>query len=440
VASEAFDRTQGAIEAASQARAAMARASAQTRRSALHALAAQMEAAQPALCAANADDVAQAEATRLPASLLGRLRVDAGKVASMAARVRAVAELPDPLAIGGPVRILPSGLRLEPRRVPLGLIGVVYEARPDVTTEVASIALKAGNAVVLRGGREAQRTQAVLAGCLGRALALADLPPTAAAVVSDDDDRSGFAAMMASDRFDLVVPRGGAGLIARVRREARAPVIETGVGNCHVYVDGAADLAMALRIAVDAKVDSPAVCNAAETILVDRAVAGTFLPALGAALAAWGVRLRACPDSAALLAATGAAIEPAGEDDWSTEYLDLVCAVRVVDGVEGAIGHIARYGTRHSEAVVTDSVAVQERFAAGVDAAVVYVNASTRFTDGYEWGLGAEVGISTQKLHVRGPVGLEALTTLRYVATGTGQIRGPERVAPAAPRAGPVRG
>jgi glutamate-5-semialdehyde dehydrogenase len=230
--------------------------------------------------------------------------------------------------------------------------------------------------------------------------------------------------MMDSDRFELVVPRGGAALIERVRREARAPVIETGVGNCHVYVDAAADLAMAVAIVVDAKVDRPAVCNAAETLLVDRAIAARALPAIGRALTRRGVRLRCCADSLELLLGAGVPAEAADEADWATEYLDLVCAVRVVDGVDAAVDHIGRYGSRHSEAIVTDSLAAAERFAAGVDAAAVYVNASTRFTDGYEWGLGAEVGISTQKLHVRGPVGLEALTTLKYVAVGTGQVRG----------------
>ncbi len=421
---DAGARARAAIEAAAQAATAVAAASAAQRASVLLELAGLLVGTADRFLEANAADVARAEGEGLAPALLGRLRVDRARVEAMAARARAVAALPDPLAMGGPSRVLPSGLRLEARRVPLGLIGVVYEARPDVTTEVASIVLKAGNAAVLRGGREAARSQGVLAELLAAALERAGLPAAALAVVTDDDERAAFAAMMASERFDLVVPRGGAGLIERVRRESRAPVIETGVGNCHVYVDGAADPAIALAVAVDAKVDNPAVCNAAETFLVDRACAPAMVPALGRALARWGVRLRACPESRRLLLAAGVPAEAADESDYETEYLDLVAAMRVVDGVEGAIAHIGRYGTRHSEAVVTDSVTASERFAVGVDAAAVYVNASTRFTDGYEWGLGAEVGISTQKLHVRGPVGLEGLTTTKYVLTGSGQVRG----------------
>ncbi|MCL6595659.1 MAG: glutamate-5-semialdehyde dehydrogenase [Firmicutes bacterium] len=421
---DAYERARQAIEAAHGAKDALGAASASTRDAALLALAEALEEGADALLEANARDVEAARRGGLAPALLGRLGLDGRRLAGMAARARAVAALPDPLALGGGARILPSGIRLEARRVPLGLIGVVYESRPDVTTEVAGIALKAGNAAVLRGGREAEATQGVLADILAGALGRVGLPSDAVRVVTDDAERGGFKAMMESDRFDLVVPRGGAGLIERVRREAHAPVIETGVGNCHVYVDGAADLDMAEAIVVDAKVDNPAVCNAAETILVDAALAEAALPRLGRALAAQGVRLRACPRSLALLRSAGVPAEAADEADWGTEYLDLVAAVRVVEGVEGAVEHIRRYGTRHSEAIVTDSLTAAERFAAGVDAAAVYVNASTRFTDGYEWGLGAEVGISTQKLHVRGPVGLEALTTLKYVAVGSGQVRG----------------
>ncbi len=421
---DTYARTEAAIQAAAAAAPVVATAAAARRAAALDRLADLLAASAESLLAANAEDVACAEADDLAPALLGRLRVDRARIAAMADRCRAVAALPDPLALGGPSRVLPSGLRLEARRVPLGLIGVVYEARPDVTTEVAAIALKAGNAAVLRGGREAQRSQTVLVGLLRRALEQAGLPGDALAVVTDDAERSGFAAMMASERFDLMVPRGGAGLIDRVRRESRTPVIETGVGNCHVYVDGAADAGMAVAISVDAKVDNPAVCNAAETILVDRACAPAMVPALGRALARFGVRLRACPDSRRLLLGAGIAAEAATESDFQTEFLDLVAAMRVVDGVDGAVEHIRRYGTRHSEAIVTDSAAAAERFTTAIDAAAVYVNASTRFTDGYEWGLGAEVGISTQKLHVRGPVGLEALTTTKYVVVGTGQIRG----------------
>jgi glutamate-5-semialdehyde dehydrogenase len=421
---ETYARTEAAIEAACAAAPTVAAAPAARRAEALLHLAERLEGTADRLLAANARDVARAEAGGLAPALLGRLRVDRARIGAMAARCRAVAALADPLSVGGPSRLLPSGLRLEARRVPLGLIGVVYEARPDVTTEVAAIALKAGNAAVLRGGREAEASQELLASVLESALEAAHLPPRALVVVTDDDTRSGFAAMMESERFDLMVPRGGAALIDRVRRESRAPVIETGVGNCHVYIDGAANAAMAVAIAVDAKVDNPAVCNAAETILIDRACAASMVPAVGRAMACHGVRLRACPESQRLLAMAGVGAEAVTEADFETEFLDLVAAMRVVEGVGGAVEHIQRYGTRHSEAIVTDSTAAAERFTHGVDAAAVYVNASTRFTDGYEWGLGAEVGISTQKLHVRGPVGLEALTTFKYVVSGTGQVRG----------------
>ena len=421
---DAGDAARAAIEAAHRAADAIAQAQAARRARALERLAARLDDTHQALLEANAADVAQARAEALAPALLGRLQVDRARLQAMAARCRAVAALPDPLSQGGPTRVLASGVRLEARRVPLGLIGVVYEARPDVTTEVASIALRAGNAVVLRGGREAARTQAVLGTLLADALADADLPPAGASVLTDDEGRAAFAAMMASDRFDLVVPRGGAALIERVRRESRCPVIETGVGNCHVYVDALADATMAVAVAVDAKVDNPAVCNAAETILVDRACDPALVGRLGRALVARGVRIRACAESMRALQAAGVRAEAASEADYESEFLDWIVAMRVVDGVEGAIAHVRAYGTRHSETIVTDSRTAAERFVAAVDAAAVYVNASTRLTDGFEWGLGAEVGISTQKLHVRGPVGLEALTTLKYVGWGSGQIRG----------------
>lgn len=434
-----YGHTHGAIDAAATAARAVAAAGDATRAAVLRSLADRLEAHAEGLMAANREDVARAQEGGLAAPLLGRLGVDRRRIGAMAARARAVAALADPLAQGGEVRPLPNGMRLEARRVPLGLIGVVYEARPDVTTEVASIALKAGNAVVLRGGSEASATQAVLARLLAASLAEAGLPESAVAVVTDGPQRDGFRAMMDSERFDLVVPRGGNALIERVRREARAPVIETGVGNCHVYVDGAANLDMAEAVVLDAKVDNPAVCNAAETLLVDRAIADEAVPRLIGALHGHGVRLRVCSRTLALLdPRLASVVEEAGEEDWQTEYLDLVLAVRVVDGLDDAVAHIRRYGTRHSEAIVTDRLEAAERFAAAVDAAAIYVNASTRFTDGYEWGLGAEVGISTQKLHVRGPVGLGALTTLKYVLTGAGHTRGEVGRAAAAVRLVPL--
>ena len=421
----AYVQTERAIEEALGAVTALAKSPRATRDAFLLTLAVRLPERETDLLKANARDLAREEG--LVASLRARLALTPGKIAAMSAKLRAVADLPDPLASGGVVRMLPSGLRLETRRVPLGLLGMVYESRPDVTVEAASLVIKSGNTAVLRGGHEALETNRVLADAIEGSLHAAGLPSSAVRTVEDDAERTGLRAMLASRRFALLIPRGSGGLIDHVRRFAESPVLETGVGNCHVYVHSQANLDQAAAIVVNAKADNPAVCNAAETLLVDEAVAERFLPRVARALAKHGVVLRGCERTQAILAggeAGDARVEPADETDWETEYLDRILAVRVVADVDEAIGHIARYGTSHSEAIVTDSLEAAERFTSQVDAACVYVNASTRFTDGYEFGLGAEIGISTQRLHVRGPVGLEALSTARHVLFGQGQIRG----------------
>lgn len=419
--------TAKAIDRASGVAPVLARSSRDRRDAVLLALAEGLRVRMAALLDANARDLRRE--TDLSPSLRARLELTESKVAAMAGKLGSVSDLADPLAAQGTVRTLPSGIRLETRRVPLGLLGMVYESRPDVTIEAASLVVKSGNVAVLRGGHEALETNRVLGAALGQALEGAGLPRDAVQVIEDDRARTGLEAMLSSPRFALLIPRGSGRLIDHVRRYAQSPVLETGVGNCHIYVHGKADLGQAVAIAVNAKADNPSVCNAAETLLVDEAVATAFLPRVAAALAAHHVTLRACTRTRAILTddlarTIGATVEPAEESDWETEYLDRILAVRVVSGIDEAISHIGRYGTSHSEAIVTDSFEAAERFTSDVDAACVYVNASTRFTDGYEFGLGAEIGISTQRLHVRGPVGLEALSTERHVLFGHGEIRG----------------
>jgi glutamate-5-semialdehyde dehydrogenase len=365
---------------------------------------------------ANAADVAAAAAEGTPEAILDRLRLDAARVAGVAEALRALVALPDP--VGDVVRgsTLPNGLQLRQVRVPLGVIGIVYEARPNVTVDAAGLCLKSGNAALLRGSASAFRTNTALVAVLTEAAEKTGLP--AGSIELLPADRASVGELLgARGLVDLVIPRGGASLIERVVRESRVPVIETGVGNCHVYVDAAADPAMAEAIVLNAKTHRVSVCNAAETLLVHRDVA--FLPRLLTALADAGVTLH----GDATAQAAHPAVVPATEEDWATEYLSMDMAVRVVDDLPTALEHIARWGSGHSEAIVSDSAAAIAGFTAGVDAAAVLVNASTRFTDGGEFGFGAEIGISTQKLHARGPLGLPELTSTTYVVTGSGHIR-----------------
>ncbi|MGY1782661.1 glutamate-5-semialdehyde dehydrogenase [Geodermatophilus sp. SYSU D01036] len=371
--------------------------------------------------AANARDVAAAGADGTPASVLDRLRLDAGRVAGVAAALRELVALPDP--VGDVVRgsRLPNGLELRQVRVPFGVVGIVYEARPNVTVDAAGLCLKSGNAALLRGSASAYRTNLALVAVLMEAGQKAGLPEGSVELLPADRASVGEL-LSARGHVDLVIPRGGASLIQRVVREAQVPVIETGVGNCHVYVDASADPAMAEAIVLNSKTHRVSVCNSAETLLVHRDV--PFLPRLLTALADAGVTLHG--DQATIDAAAQSglqAVVPATDEDWATEYLSMDMAVRVVDDLPAALEHIARWGSGHSEAIVADSASAIAAFTAGVDAAAVLVNASTRFTDGGEFGFGAEIGISTQKLHARGPLGLPELTSTTYVVTGNGHTR-----------------
>jgi glutamate-5-semialdehyde dehydrogenase len=383
---------------------------------ALSAMAAALLEHTDQVLAANAEDVEAAAAAGTPESVLDRLRLTADRVAGTADALRVLVALPDP--VGDVVRgsRLPNGLQLRQVRVPLGVVGIVYEARPNVTVDAAGLCLKSGNAALLRGSASAYRTNSALVAVLTEAGEKAGLP--AGFVELLPADRASVGELLnARGLVDVVIPRGGAALIERVVRESTVPVIETGVGNCHVYVDAAADAAMAEAIVVNAKTHRVSVCNSAETLLVHRDVA--FLPRLLSALVDAGVTLHG--DAVAQAAHT--AVVPATDEDWATEYLSMDMAVRVVDDLPAALDHIARWGTGHSEAIVSDSAAAIAGFTAGVDAAAVLVNASTRFTDGGEFGFGAEIGISTQKLHARGPLGLPELTSTTYVVTGSGHIR-----------------
>ncbi|MEX0658280.1 MAG: glutamate-5-semialdehyde dehydrogenase [Egibacteraceae bacterium] len=404
--------------AAKAAAPALARASTATRDAALQAMAAALDAGHARVLAANATDVDAASAAGVPDALLDRLTLTPQRLTAMAEALRDLVGLTDPT--GQVVRgfTLPNGLQVTQVRVPLGVIAMVYEGRPNVTVDAAGLAVKSGNACVLRGSSTAIHSNTVLADILRAALVAQGLPADVVSLISDTSRESVKELCRARGLVDLLIPRGGAGLINAVVADAQVPVIETGVGNCHVYVDAAADLAAARAITVNAKAHRPSVCNAAETLLVHRAVADAFLPSVSAALRAEGVELVGDADAQRL-----ADVAPATDEDWDTEYLDLRMAVRVVDDLDAALAHIARHGTMHTEAIVTEDRAAARRFTAEVDAAAVMVNASTRFTDGGEFGFGAEIGISTQKLHARGPMGLAELTTTKYIVEGDGQVR-----------------
>ena len=402
---------------------ALATAPQHVKDAALLTLAGLLEQSSDRIVTANAEDLLRGEAIGLDASLLDRLRLTDDRVHAIAAAVRDVARLADP--VGEVVRgsTLPNGLQLRQVRVPMGVVGMVYEARPNVTIDAASLAIKSGNAAVLRGGSAAALSNAVLVGLIQSALVAAGLP--ADAVLSIDDyGREGVVHLMrARGLVDLLVPRGGAGLIKTVVENSTVPVIETGTGNCHVVVDASADLAQALLITMNAKTRRVSVCNAAETLLVHADAADEFLPLVLPALAGAGVRLHADPRVQAAASALGVETEPATDADWSTEYLAMELAVGVVDSLDDAIEHIRRYSSGHTEAICTSDLRAAHRFTAEVDSAVVMVNASTAFTDGAEFGLGAEVGISTQKLHARGPMGLAELTSTKWIVTGNGHVR-----------------
>ena len=368
---------------------------------------------------ANGEDVAAGEAAGMRPSLLDRLRLTEERIAAMAQAVREVAAAPDPVGrvLSGEVR--PNGLQLQKVTVPLGVIGIIYEARPNVTSDAAALCLKAGNAVILRGGKEAFRSNQAVAEVLRDALEAGGLPRDGVQLVQDTSRQSAGELMALTQYLDVLIPRGGAGLIRSVKENAKVPVIETGVGNCHAYVDASADLCMAAEVVYNGKCSRPSVCNALETLLVHKDIAEQALPLIQSKLAEKQVELRGCERAQAILPG----ITPAREEDWETEYGDYILAVKVVDSLEEALAHIARYSSGHSEVILTRDYQAAQRFLEEVDSAAVYVNASTRFTDGGEFGLGAEIGISTQKLHARGPMGLGQLTSTKFLIRGSGQVR-----------------
>ncbi|MCU0538705.1 MAG: glutamate-5-semialdehyde dehydrogenase [Desulfobacterales bacterium] len=404
---------------ARQAARAVARAGTEVKNAALLEIAAAITHEAEELCAENAKDLQAARAGGLPAAMIDRLTIGSGTIVGMAAGLREVAGLPDPVGSCGPTRVRPNGLEITRMRIPLGVIGIIYESRPNVTVDAAALCLKAGNAVLLRGGSEALHSNRALAAVIGRALAAAGLPPAAVQVVPTADRAAVNALLQQEEWIDLIIPRGGEELIRFVAANSKIPVLKHYKGVCHVYVDEGADLAMAEAVCFNAKVQRPGVCNAMETLLVHRAEAGRFLPAMAARFAGAGVELRGCPETCRILPG----IVPAVDADWPAEYLDLILAVKVVSGMEAAIDHIAAYGSNHTEAIVTRDYERARRFVREVDSSVVLVNASTRFNDGGQLGLGAEIGISTSKLHAFGPMGLEELTTTKFIVLGSGQIR-----------------
>ena len=410
--------------AAKAAAPALAAADTARKNAALLAMADALEADADAILSANAEDVAAAR-DRLGAVMIDRLTLTKARIAGMAEGIRQVAALPDPVGEVREHTVRPNGLEINKVGVPLGVIAIIYESRPNVTSDAAALAVKSGNACVLRGGREAFRSANAVTAALRRGLSAVSLPDTLVQLVQDTSRESARELMTAQGYVDLLIPRGGAGLIRACVEQATVPCIQTGTGICHLYIDAAADEDMALDIVENAKASRPSVCNAAEVCLVHRDIAAHFLPRLKERLGAMReqagkppVELRLDPAAAAVI--DGKAASP---EDFDTEFLDYILAVRVVDGVDEAIAHIAAHSTGHSEAIITADEAAAARFTRAVDSAAVYVNASTRFTDGGEFGLGCEMGISTQKLHARGPMGLRELTSYKYVIRGNGQIR-----------------
>jgi len=394
------------------------------RNAALRGLARRLRDASESLAAANRADLDAARAAGLSPPLVDRLKLDAVAIETVALGCEQIAAMPDPIGEITALREQPSGIRVGRMRVPIGVFAMIYESRPNVTIEAAALAIKSGNACILRGGSEALRSNLALAELVRNALAEAGLPPEAVQLVATTD-RAAVGFLIASpESVDVIIPRGGKGLIERIARESKVPVIKHLDGNCHVYVDAAADLAMALAIVDNAKTQKVSPCNAAESLLVHEAMAARFLAAIGAVFAKKGVEMRGDAAALALLhGVAGARTVAASEADWSEEYLAPVISVKVVASLDEAIEHINRYGSHHTDAIVTDSHANAMRFLREVDSASVMVNASTRFADGFEYGLGAEIGISTDKLHARGPVGLEGLTSQKWVVLGQGEIR-----------------
>jgi glutamate-5-semialdehyde dehydrogenase len=411
---------EGLGKAAAAAAGTLALAPTAQKNAALAAAAAAVRARSGEILAANERDLAAARAARLSAPRLERLRLDAQRVEAIAASVTEIVALPDPIGTTVAEWQRPNGLRIQRVRVPLGVIGIIYESRPNVTTDAGALCLKSGNAAILRGGSESRHSNAALHGCLTQGLEAAGLPATSIQLVPTTE-RAAVGYMLAgmSEYLDCLVPRGGRTLVARVQQEARVPVIGHLEGNCHVYVDRDADLAMARVITLNAKMRRTGICGAAETLLIDRGCVATHLTPIVRDLLDAGCEVR----GDATVQQADPRVRAASEDDWYTEYLDAIIAARVVDGVDAAIAHIARYGSAHTESIVTENAATAERFLQRVDSAIVLHNASTQFADGGEFGMGAEIGISTDRFHARGPVGVEQLTSYKYVVRGAGQIR-----------------
>jgi glutamate-5-semialdehyde dehydrogenase len=391
---------------------------------ALHNIADDLLARKDEILAANQIDYKEGEASGMSAALLDRLMLDPSRLEAIAQDVRAVAALPDPVGDIFDMRTLPNGLQVGKKRVPLGVIGAIYESRPNVTIDISVLCLKSGNAVILRGGKETINSNIAIVRMIQEACRKAGMPEGAVQFIENTDRALVNHMLKMNDVIDLIVPRGGAGLIKSVTENATMPVVSGGIGVCHTYVDRSADVDKAVAIAFNAKVQRPTVCNALDTLLVHADIAGRFLPMIAAEWAKAGVEMHCDERALAILKVnTSLKLVPAKDEDWGKEFLALIAAVRVVDSLDEALEHIERYGSGHSEAIVTEDYQPAMRFLSEVDAACVYVNASTRFTDGSQFGLGAEVGISTQKLHARGPLGLKELTTYKWVIFGSGQIR-----------------
>ncbi|WP_445380589.1 glutamate-5-semialdehyde dehydrogenase [Pseudomonas syringae] len=405
--------------AAREASRVIGRASTAQKNRALQATAAALDEARAELSAANALDLANGQANGLEPAMLERLALTPARIDGMIVGLRQVAALADPVGAIRDMSYRPSGIQVGKMRVPLGVVGIIYESRPNVTIDAASLCLKSGNSTILRGGSEAIHSNRAIAACIERGLAEAGLPAAVVQVVETTDRAAVGALITMPEYVDVIVPRGGKGLIERVSRDARVPVIKHLDGICHVYVSAHADLAKAQKIAFNAKTYRYGICGAMETLLVDQTIAADFLPSMAAQFREKGVELRGCERTRELID-----VIPATEDDWHTEYLDAILSIRVVSGLDEAIEHINHYGSHHSDAIVSDHQSQVRRFMAEVDSSSVMVNAPTCFADGFEYGLGAEIGISTDKLHARGPVGLEGLTCEKYIVIGDGQLRG----------------
>lgn len=414
-----YELVKAKAQAAKQAAAKLAVTSTAVKNAALLAMAAALEAQQAEILAANERDMTAAAAKSMKSSMLDRLKLTAERISGMADGLRQVAGLADPVGNVIDGKTLPNGLHITKIRVPLGVIGIIYEARPNVTADAAGLCLKSGNAVILKGGSEAMESNKTVAAILAQAAEGAGIPAGSIQFIDTSDRQAVQDLIHMNGLVDVVIPRGGAGLIQAVVRNASVPVIETGAGVCHTYVDKDADVEMAMKIAFNAKVQRPSVCNAMETLLVHKDIADKFLPMMLMMYNSSAVEIRG--DEA--VQEYSGQVHPATEEDWSTEYGDLRLSVKIVDSIEEAMAHIAKYGTGHSECIVTNNYQAAQLFQYTVDAAAVYVNASTRFTDGNEFGFGAEIGISTQKLHARGPMALPELTSTKYLINGNGQVR-----------------